>query len=65
MGGQDHRGLRAALGTPRVRRPDFAGDDAEPEETFAAWWAECAHSRSIVDAAGSLDDLGHDGATGE
>jgi hypothetical protein len=43
--------------TPLWERPgfgavDFDAADADPEETFAAWRAECAHSRSIVDAAG-------------
>jgi uncharacterized damage-inducible protein DinB len=40
---------------------DFDAADADPDETFAAWQAECAHSRAIVDAAESLGQLGHHG----
>ena len=33
--------------------------DADPEEAFEVWRAECARSRDFVDAAESLDVTGH------
>ncbi|MCZ4121997.1 DinB family protein [Streptomyces sp. H39-S7] len=36
-------------------------DAADPDEAFRAWHEECARSRAIVEAAGSLDDTGHYG----
>lgn len=44
---------------PEGRLAEFDVDDADPEEAFSAWQAECAHSRAIVDAAESLDVLYH------
>ncbi|MGW4942773.1 DinB family protein [Actinoplanes sp. NPDC004185] len=58
VNGEDCAPLWARPGSGVV---DFDADDADPGETFAAWRAECARSRSIVDAAGSLDDVGHHG----
>ncbi|GAA3335321.1 DinB family protein [Amorphoplanes nipponensis] len=46
---------------PGADETDF-DPDSDPDETFVAWRAECAHSRAIVDAAGSLDVLGRHGA---
>ncbi|MFI7540225.1 DinB family protein [Actinoplanes sp. NPDC049599] len=52
---------------PLWDRPDFGElefdpDGAEPGEAFAAWRAECAHSRAVVAAAESLDALGYHNA---
>ena len=44
---------------PESGETDFSADDTDPAEIFAAWQAECAHSNAIVDAADSLDVLGH------
>ncbi|WP_308401678.1 DinB family protein [Streptomyces roseoverticillatus] len=46
------------------RRPDgefaeFHVDEADPDEAFGVWHAAYARSRAVVDAAGSLDVLGH------
>ncbi len=38
---------------------EFDVTDADPEEAFAVWHAECARSRDVVAAAGSLDVTGH------
>ena len=35
---------------------DFHVEDADADEAFAHWHAACDRSRTIVDAAGSLDD---------
>jgi hypothetical protein len=56
MNGEDCRPLWERPGSGET---DFTAEDADPEQTFAAWQAECAHSRAIVDAAASLDTLGH------
>jgi len=58
LGGEEHVPLwdRPASGTT-----DFDVTRADPAEVFATWRAECSHSRSIVDAAPSLDTLGHHG----
>ena len=37
---------------------EFAVEDADPDEAFAAWYEECARADEIVAAAGSLDDTG-------
>jgi uncharacterized damage-inducible protein DinB len=52
-------------------REVFAGEELEPipdawapvdaDETFDLWRSTCARSRKIVEAAPSLDDVGHDG----
>jgi uncharacterized damage-inducible protein DinB len=53
-------------------REVFAGEELDPvadpwahdgpgvDETFDLWRAACARSRKIVEAAPSLDDVGHD-----
>ncbi|MFC8449599.1 DinB family protein [Kitasatospora sp. NPDC057223] len=38
---------------------EFTVDEADPDEAFAVWREACARSRAIVDAAPSLDVLGH------
>ncbi len=38
---------------------EFDVTDADPEEAFEVWRAECARSRDFVDAAESLDVTGH------
>ncbi len=38
---------------------EFDVTDADPEEAFGVWGAECARSRDFVDAAQSLDVTGH------
>jgi uncharacterized damage-inducible protein DinB len=48
------------------RRPDgefaeFDVDEADPDKAFDVWHAACARSRDIVDAAESLDIVGHYG----
>jgi hypothetical protein len=43
---------------------DFDRLDGDPEESFAAWRAECARSEEIA-AASDLDDTGTRRATGE
>ena len=40
---------------------EFSVDGADPDEAFAVWREACARSRAIVDAAPSLDVLGHHG----
>src|SRR3712207_5479390 len=40
---------------------DFAVDGADAAAAFAAWQAECARSRSIVDGLASLDVVGTGG----
>ncbi|MBW5426241.1 DUF664 domain-containing protein, partial [Streptomyces sp. BG9H] len=43
---------------------DFDVADADPDEAFGVWHAECARSRAVVDALDSLDATGeHDGET--
>ena len=38
---------------------DFDGvDDADAQEAFTTWRAECEHGRSLTAAAGSLDQIG-------
>jgi uncharacterized damage-inducible protein DinB len=59
VNGEDCRPLWERPGSGET---DFAADDADPATVFAAWRGECAHSESIVEAAGSLDQLGHHGA---
>ncbi|GAA0679674.1 DinB family protein [Kitasatospora atroaurantiaca] len=51
------------------RRPDgelaeFDVDEADPGEAFDVWREACARSRDIVDAAESLDVVGHFGDEG-
>lgn len=36
-------------------------EDAEPAASFAIWEEACARSRAVVDAAESLDSVGHSG----
>jgi len=38
---------------------EFDVTDADPEEAFEIWRADCARSRDFVDAAESLDVTGH------
>ncbi|MFJ9343398.1 DinB family protein [Streptomyces sp. NPDC101733] len=59
MGGEDVRGYfpRNEAG----ERTEFHVDDADPVESFAIWEDTCARSRAVVDAAASLDVLGHYG----
>ena len=38
---------------------EFDVTDADPEEAFEVWRAECARSRDFADAAESLDVTGH------
>ena len=60
-------GQRIPYHWPRVpgEDADFSGSaefdvtDADPEEAFEVWRAECARSRDFVDAAESLDVTGH------
>ena len=57
MNGEDVRGHWG-------RRPDgepaeFDVDEAEPDEAFKAWDEACTRSRDIIDAAESLDLIGH------
>jgi uncharacterized damage-inducible protein DinB len=33
-------------------------DDADPDEAFAAWRAECEHARALASGAASLDQVG-------
>ncbi|MCX4689173.1 DinB family protein [Kitasatospora purpeofusca] len=40
------------------RFAEFAADEADPDEAFAHWRAECEHARELVAAAPSLDVLG-------
>jgi uncharacterized damage-inducible protein DinB len=42
-------------------RTDFDVEDAEPDAAFEVWHEACARSREIVDAAESLDIVGHHG----
>ena len=37
---------------------DFAVDDAEVDEAFDYWRAECANARAVVSGFASLDDVG-------
>jgi hypothetical protein len=48
-------------GTASGGYAEFDVDGADPDEAFATWHAACARSRSVVDAAASLDDRGHFG----
>lgn len=42
-------------------RTDFEVDDADPDQALEVWREACAQSRAIVDAAESLDVVGHHG----
>jgi hypothetical protein len=44
---------------------DFDRLDGDPGEAFAVWRAECEHSRRIVGAAASLEQMGVRKRTGE
>ena len=55
--GEDSRSPWTAPGAAEFA--DFDVDDADPDEAFAVWRAECARSRAVVDAAASLDAVTH------
>ena len=61
MNGDDIRGYRGRRADGEFAEFDVDIDEADPDEAFDVWHAACARSRDIVDAAESLDIVGHYG----